>query len=238
MLRRGFKKFTKAIALTALAAHAAFIEYDSRLPVTMRDIPDPLIIDNVETGDVILFARNWWNHHIPIAMMLSAYHYLHKTDYDHIGVVCINADGTPYLIERNVLGIISSTHLEQALMNSKAHQIATIPLQPRVDFDLKERARLFSAMTTKVTDTSSPSLAQALCSKFCQQWSIPLLQLSPNCPSSFVVLELLKLRGVHLEKINGEPGQAITVCDFLNHSLVNRKSSVQLDEGTIMIRMR
>ena len=60
---------------------------------------DDIVRDNLNTGDIILFHRRWYNYHIPIAISIKIYQYINDNDYDHAGIIIQDQYGVPYVYE-------------------------------------------------------------------------------------------------------------------------------------------
>lgn len=97
---------------------------------------ESLVLDNVNTGDIILFSRRWYNYHIPMALAISLYQVLYDTDFDHCGIIVIKQDGLPYIVELSPFkSSWSIKRLDDRIANSKSHQILLIRLE-NIEFNL------------------------------------------------------------------------------------------------------
>lgn len=92
---------------------------------------DDMLNDKLQTGDVILFSRRWYNYHLPQALMIKLYQVIHDTSYDHLGVIVCDKYGTAYLFEQTFFGGYRVRLFEPRIMYSRAHQITAIMLMPR-----------------------------------------------------------------------------------------------------------
>lgn len=92
---------------------------------------DDMLNDKLQTGDVILFSRRWYNYHLPQAACIKLYQMTHDTSYDHLGVIVCDKFGTPYLFEQTFFGGYRVRLFEPRIMYSRAHQITAVMLMPR-----------------------------------------------------------------------------------------------------------
>lgn len=94
-----------------------------------RGSADELIMDQLSTGDIILFSRRWYHYHIPIALCISFYHNVLGCEFDHAGIVVQHPiSGIPYIIEKNPFSNISCRRFDTRIQHSKSHQILLIKL--------------------------------------------------------------------------------------------------------------
>jgi hypothetical protein len=130
-------------------SYTGYIEYRNNLIPVERDLKlfgpgtaDEILTDNLKSGDVVLFSRRWYNYHIPAAICIKMYQMIHKTEYDHCGVIICDNDGVPSLYELSLYGRLTIEPFSNRILRSKAHQIVLVPIFPRTDFSTAERLRL------------------------------------------------------------------------------------------------
>lgn len=103
---------------------------------------DDLIMDNLRTGDIVLFNRRWYNYHIPTAAMIKLYQALFGCEFDHCGVISLDKLGIPHILEYSPFGGAILYRFDDRVIKSKSHQIVTVPLLPRADFTKTELEKL------------------------------------------------------------------------------------------------
>ena len=74
--------------------YTGYIEYHRRYPEKNRlakEFPigsaDGLIMNSLETGDMVLFSRRWYHYHIPQAIAIKLYQFIYDSEFDHCGIV-------------------------------------------------------------------------------------------------------------------------------------------------------
>ena len=66
---------------------------------------DDMLNDKLQTGDVILFSRRWYNYHLPQAACIKLYQMTHDASYDHLGVVVCKL-WHALLVQQTFFGVI------------------------------------------------------------------------------------------------------------------------------------
>ena len=134
---------------TLSLSYTAFIEYKRFNTVVQPGIlqfgpgtADDLLMDNLTSGDVVLFSRRWYNYHLPAAMFIKMYQLIHDTDYDHCGIIICDDSGVPSIYELSLHGTLSIAPFSDRILRSRAHQIVLIPILPRTSFTSTERNQL------------------------------------------------------------------------------------------------
>ena len=122
---------------SVIGVHSAFIEYSknekamkiSKISNTAMSVgsAEDIILDSIHTGDIILFQRKWYKQHLPMALSIMMYRYLHSSDFDHVGV-CIEYDGVPFIWERTPFSGYRLRSLQDRLSRSDAKQIVVLPM--------------------------------------------------------------------------------------------------------------
>jgi hypothetical protein len=103
---------------------------------------DDILMDNLSSGDVVLFSRRWYNYHLPAAMFIKIYQLIHNTEYDHCGVIICDDTGVPSIYELSLHGTLTIAPFSDRIIRSRAHQIVLIPILPRTNFSSTERNQL------------------------------------------------------------------------------------------------
>eukprot|EP01036_Dinobryon_divergens_P022717 gene22717-31000_t len=91
---------------------------------------DFLVMDNLNTGDVMLFSRKWYNYHIPTAAMILIYKYAYRAEFDHGAIVIVDTSGVAKVLERTPFGGITYRPFDTRIIRSKSEQIILIPVTP------------------------------------------------------------------------------------------------------------
>lgn len=93
---------------------------------------DDVMMDNMQTGDVVMFRRIWYYNYFPAAISILLYRKITGCDFDHLGVVVLDKLGTAWLIERTPFhkGAVCS-RLADRLKLSEAEIITMVPILPR-----------------------------------------------------------------------------------------------------------
>ena len=155
MFRRVFK--TIAFPSVLLLSHSTYVVYKRQQKLEnvqfQKENPlasdfrigtaDDLVMDNLQTGDVIIFQRKWYQQHFPVAFLLIIYRYLYGCDYDHVGIVLTDKKGQTYVIENTLFRGVKCRLFSERILYSQAAIITLIPLSPR-DLNLSPNA-LFRA---------------------------------------------------------------------------------------------
>jgi hypothetical protein len=116
---------------------------------------DDLVQDSLQTGDIILFRRKWYYHHLPIAIAIKLYQTLFQSNFDHLGVVVVDPKfGTVYILEKTFLSGVKIRLFSERIAYSESSMIQLIPLLPR-DQKIGTKALLDSLSAVKVEHASS-----------------------------------------------------------------------------------
>ena len=139
------------VALTGSLSmtYTGYIEYrknvmpiETGIKVFGLGTADDLLMDNLSSGDVVLFSRRWYNYHLPAAVFIKLYQYIHDTEYDHCGVIICDDSGVPSIYELSLHGRLTISPFSDRIIRSRAHQIVLIPILPRTSFSSIERNKL------------------------------------------------------------------------------------------------
>ncbi len=137
----------RKILVSAICGYTSYIEYNRQYPAASRLVKsftlgsaDGLIMNTLETGDLVLFSRRWYHYHIPMAVAISLYKFIHNSDFDHCGVVVNDpVTGVAHIYELSPFSTKPSyREFEARILYSQAHHIVTIPLS----FELNAEDRL------------------------------------------------------------------------------------------------
>ena len=91
---------------------------------------DDAIMDNLKTGDVLLFSRDPMKHYLPVAVYIMLFKYFHSTEFDHAACIVMDNKGTPHVLESTFTGVKCRPY-DVRIMQSKAKQIALVPAAAR-----------------------------------------------------------------------------------------------------------
>ena len=91
----------------ALLAYSGFVEVKNRANKARQKPSDEerkgslemQIIENFQTGDLVVFNRKWYNYHIPVAGGILLRQYMNNSEFDHVGLIINNKFGEPYIFE-------------------------------------------------------------------------------------------------------------------------------------------
>lgn len=134
--------------LLGVIGHSTYVEYNNyqSIPKTTEfsiGSADDIVMDNLNTGDVILFNRRWYQYHLPTAITIAAYKYINNTDFDHGGIVIIDSDtGIPMVYELTPWKGYQYRKFNERILYSKSQQILVLPLHPRTEFTAKEKSEV------------------------------------------------------------------------------------------------
>jgi len=158
-------------ATSAMIGYSAWVEFCVR-----RRTPPPqdfaigsaddLIQDNLCSGDIVLFSRRWYRHHIPMAIAIKWYQTCYDTEYDHCGVIVQDKFGNPFVFEISPFLGCRLRPFDKRILHSLSQQIIVLPLMPRDEDEQKQQQqqqkvqqkRLLSTMGKKDPRTTAESL--------------------------------------------------------------------------------
>ena len=240
MLRARLSFFASALALST---HAIYVE-TSKLQ-HQREVhakydpkkPNPFLedlADNVSDGDILLFARRWYHHHLPMAILLASYHFIYNTEYDHTGIIIRDEKGVPYVSEIRPFGRPVLRKLEDRIMYSRSHQISLIALYPRKTLPRSKRMEIFKALQSKNTTYECWSMAKGLFALLGS--GSTYVDGTPLCPSTRFSLDSLKLMGIHFIKL-GSSDNSIRCGDIMSRAIRDTHREFELDESTVLVKM-
>ena len=235
-----------ATSILTVSSHAVYIESSKlqhRREVEARydpKKPNPFLedlADNVSDGDILLFARRWYHHHLPMACLLAAYHYMHGTEYDHTGIIIRDEKGEPFVSEIRPFGRPVLRKLEDRILYSRSHQISLIALYPRNNMAKSKRREIFQQIKDKQARYESWSMAGGLLAALGRVCGIEYFDSIPLCPSTRFSLDSLNLMGINFIKL-GESDNAISCGDIMNRDIRDTHREFTLDDSTVLVKMR
>jgi len=97
------------------------------------------LMDDLKTGDVVLFSRKWYTYHIPAALLIKAYSYINDTIYDHAGVVVVDSLGRYFLFENSMFSGYQLRPLDARVLKSVSQHIVGVPLRPNRELTTEQR---------------------------------------------------------------------------------------------------
>lgn len=104
---------------------------------------DDIVMDTLQTGDILLFKRKWYYHYLPMALNIWLYRYITKSEFDHAAVVVVDKFGKVWVVENTPFKGVQCRNFEDRIAYSESQLITLISLQP------KERRNLGSRLITK-----------------------------------------------------------------------------------------
>ena len=136
---------------TARENARSIIETGKRLSentVMPSSLEDDIIVDNVGTGDIILFNRRWSNYHLPVALMINLYKEIHQSNYDHCGIIIHNKFGDTYILESCPFSGMQYRPFSDRILHSQA-SIDCIPLSQTCELSEHQRKQLHDLVMDK-----------------------------------------------------------------------------------------
>ena len=234
-----------AASMLTMSTHAIYIEsakLQHRREVKARydpKKPNPFLEDlaeNVSDGDILLFARRWYHHHIPLACLLAAYHYMYATEYDHTGIIIRDEKGVPYVSEMRPYGKPVLRKLEDRVLYSRSHQISLIALYPRNNVPKSKRKEVFQKIQDSQAGYECWELAKGVLASLGRFCGVEYFDGTPVCPSTRFSLDSLKLMGINFIKL-GESDNSIYCGDIMNRDIRDAHREFSLDDSTVLVKM-
>lgn len=129
--------------VVAVTFYTSFVAYDTTMhryaigpnPEFSPGSADDVINQKLRAGDLIIFSRRWYNYHLPQALAIKLYQWIHDTPCDHIGIIVTDKYGKPYVFEQTFFRGHKIRPFEERILYSRAQQITAIMLMPRDDRD-------------------------------------------------------------------------------------------------------
>eukprot|EP01041_Mallomonas_annulata_P010197 gene10197-21252_t len=227
-----------ASSVATVVGYSILIEYrkSSNKDSSLGNFPvgsaDDMISDSLKSGDLIFFKRRWYNYHVPKAAVIKLHQVLFGSEFDHCGIIIQAPLGVPYVLELTDGGH-KLTKFSSRVLQSQAHQILVIPIEPRVDLPMHQRQELTTYAMEKIHKTynlGSSELVLMACGLISgvtsQLLGIPTT--TPFCPSSQLVIDVLNKVGIESCKPDG--GLHMVVCD----DFIDNKGGPSLRENNII----
>ena len=184
---------------------------------------DDILSDYLQPGDVVLYRRRWFQHHLPMAACVTIYHLLHPTsEFDHCGVVVgLDKHGVPMMLELSPHGPPTVAPFPHRILQSKAQHIVLKPLAPRLNFTSEQLARAGEHIRTAAAHRSEFTAMllgfAATAARMVMPTSPPLI--APECPSSHLVVGCWSALGIEPSSTHGSGSKntyAVTCADLAN----------------------
>lgn len=138
----GLWKFIGLSPFLLIGGHSAFVAYhqnnlaknavsaDTAVDFRPGSTND-MLLDNMNSGDVILIRRKWYYNHLPVALSVLLYRSVTQSEFDHLGVVVLDKFGNPWIVENSPFDGLKCTKMSHRLKANDSELIAMIPLEPR-----------------------------------------------------------------------------------------------------------
>ena len=152
---------------------------------------DSLVMDNLNTGDVLLFSRKWYNYHIPTAAMILLYKYAFGSEFDHGAIVIVDKSGAANVLERTPFGGIKYRPFENRITRSLSEQIVLIPITP----PLSVRSSEIVAAIDRVVEIQNQDTAGEVLYFFRSVFTRYLFGSKICCPSTALILNMYDTLG-------------------------------------------
>jgi hypothetical protein len=102
-----------SLPVALVVGHTAFVAYQQQTSYsTARKViqtestnpfnaasTDDLILDQIQSGDIIVFRRKWYLQYLPMALTILAYRQLTSSEFDHLGITLVDKYGKVWLLE-------------------------------------------------------------------------------------------------------------------------------------------
>ena len=128
----------------AVLTHATAIEWlkHKRVePVFSQGSADEMLGDQLNYGDIIMFSRNFYLHHLPVAALIKAQQTLSGCEFDHSGLIVMKS-GVPYILERTPFGGIQCRTYEDCIRHSSAAHVVAIVTEKNLNISEKQKKLL------------------------------------------------------------------------------------------------
>lgn len=199
-------------AYTGFVATSDYMHYKSiKTNSFFKGTADDMIMDGLQSGDIICFSRRWYHFHIPTAIMIQFYQQF-IGEYDHCGVIVHNKYGIPFVFEKTAWG----AHLipfDRCILQTRARQVILVPLTPRFNRTGVSEDQLFQSTSIRAANESPEFLSQCggILKYLFDQTSSNSKASMIYCSKTSMVLDTLKEMGVMM---NNKPTSALTIESF------------------------
>jgi len=140
--------------------------------------------------NIRLFNWKRVNSQIPTAILIKYYQYVHKTEFDHCGIVVVDQKGEQYVLEKS-WGRYKLQRYVATINDSDYDQIMLLPLEPRDMLTRQANQNLFHYALDISKSNNSASWTQLL------PWFLSFFRtglFGGACPnSSFIIACLCQL---------------------------------------------
>lgn len=215
----GLWKFIGVSPLLLVGGHSAFVVYHENSVAKTATSADTavdyrpgstndMMLDNMHSGDVVLFRRKWFYHHLPVALSILLYRGITQSEFDHLGVVIVDKRGNPWIVENTPFEGMKSRKLADRLKANDSEIVAMLPLLPRPEKsatfgDVEDWANKFSEQPSEVDafmKFSSSILAQQL---FGRNPAVPIEARAATtaglCPNTLLLKQNLDVLGIRVK---------------------------------------
>ena len=184
-----------------------------------------------------------------MAISLYCYHFFFHSEYDHIGVVFLDESNDPLLVELSTYSGVRMSPVSERIDSSRAHQIALVPLLPRIEYNSLQRSNIINKVTEKVKKENTwwqsevLNIPWAIIRRLFSSFSYSSPSSSYGwCPNARLARDFLQILGIQLIRKESTDIQRerwmINCADFMNKRVVDPTNKVKLDENTVVIRMK
>ena len=208
-----------------IAGYTAYVAHDdwSRSRLRHEDLTsfgvgsaDDILSDYLQPGDVVLYRRRWFQHHLPMAVCVTVYHLLYPMcEFDHCGVVVgCDKHGIPMVLEMSPHGSPTVAPFPHRILQSKAQHIVLKPLSPRLTFTPEQLARADAAARATAGRSEFTAMLLGFAATAVRA-IVPtaLPSIAPECPNSHLVMGCWAALGI--DPSNGGI-QSVTCADLAN----------------------
>jgi hypothetical protein len=245
-------RFYTFTALASVGIHCSYVNYNNQLKKKSTfafklGSADDIIMDNLQTGDLIIFNRIWYKYYIPTALMIFGYKYFFDADFDHCGIIVTN-NGIPYVFEITPMLGYKLRRFDKRVCISSSDQILIIPLIPRSDNIESEKAvqtfvaeKLYKVKSNEIFENCK-CLANYVINFHLSGTSDVAIRtnnnfgITVNCPSAKLILETYEKLGIEISdenKFNLQMKNNIDLKSFIKREISFVKTN-RVDEKILL----
>lgn len=252
-----------AASLLAIGAYTAAIEAQRRsiessssssssaIAATMPSplSTDELVMESLQTGDLLLFQRDWKKYHLPTAAMIAMYRIIFSAEFDHAAVVIVDKKGDVFVLECSPWKGLQYRPFQKRIAQSLAKQILLIPVVPVIKLNTEERDRLcnhYKEVAERKSTASSGSKGMEMKTNEIALFLRSLLRFAYTghflCPSTSLICDVFQQLG-YKTRIQNATSTATSLKQFYDREVVFehlklQKESLTLLEQNILIRSK
>jgi hypothetical protein len=243
------------IILTGHSSYVIYKRYESYDRVT-RTNKNPLasdfrtgaiddrVMDNLNTGDLILFQRRWYYHHLPIGLTILLYRHLFQTEFDHFGIVMVDKNGRAGVLENTFFHGLQFRPFPDRISYSQARVVNLIPIVPhdrpnQVENLYKEREQLIKTTNGEWTELILSCL---------EKYKIQYLSMGEQskdvylCPNLQLLSRFYDVLGIQLVPKKGEDKRNLCLQEISNRSIklenkANKNEKISYFYEDILVRV-